>query len=281
IVIPFRDKWSMTELCLKGLLEQNKEGLEILVALVDNGSVEDATVQGIEASLSQGAAKGIKLRHLRYEVPFNFSYLNNQAVRDCEDFKADVIGLVNNDIEFVDKNSIVELVRGSFLPNAGAVGCTLLYPNRKIQHLFVFVGSKIVGSHPYKGALPDLNSRWYSQPRAVGAVTGAVMFIQRTLYEAVGGFDELLPTSYQDVDLCLKFQQKGLVNWVLPKVMLIHHETQTRSLEPSWKEAELVEEKWGKYLFENAFVSSAWSRKSEHFVFTPKAFLRQILNRNS
>jgi hypothetical protein len=281
IVIPFRDKWSMTKVCLDGLLRQDRTGLEVLIALVDNGSIEAETFEGIKKSQKDFETAGVQIRHLRYEVPFNFSFLNNQAVKDCSDFRADVLALVNNDIEFLETDSVLQLVKGSFLPDAGAVGCTLLYPNRKIQHLFVFVGSKIVGSHPYKGQVLNLSSKWYAQPRAVGAVTGAVMFIQRHDYEKVGGFDEKLPTSYQDVDLCLKLQKIGLINWVLPKVMLIHHETQTRSHEPSWREAEYVEKKWGNFLFHNPFVSDVWSRKSEHFVFTSRAFLRLLLRKGA
>lgn len=280
IVIPFRDKWAMTEVCLKGLKAQKRDGLEILVAMVDNGSTEQATKDGLMYAQQEFEAAGFQFRHLRYDVPFNFSYLNNQAVRECEDFRADVLALINNDIEFIEPDSILQLVRASFLPDAGAVGCTLLYPNRKIQHLFIFVGSKIVGSHPYKGHDLNLDSRWYEQPRAVGAVTGAVMFIQRHDFEKVGGFDEGLPTSYQDVDLCLKFQKIGLINWVVPKILLIHHETQTRSIEPSWKEADYMEKKWGQYLFNNPYVSPVWSRKSEHFVFTPKSLLSRFLGKS-
>ena len=281
IIIPFRDKWSMTEVCLNGLKAQQREGLEILLALVDNGSIEEETKAGLNRAQKEFEASGFRFRHLRYEVPFNFSYLNNQAVRDCEDFKADVLALVNNDIEFIEPDSVLKLVCASYLPDAGAVGCTLLYPNQKVQHLFVFVGSKIVGSHPYKGQDPNLDSKWYEQPRAVAAVTGAVMFIQRHDFEKVGGFDERLPTSYQDVDLCLKFQKIGLINWVVPNIFLIHYETQTRSVEPSWKEAEYMERKWGEYLINNPYVSSVWSRKSEHFVFTPRAIFNRFLGKVS
>lgn len=279
LVIPFRDKWGLTALCLRQICVQDISGLEIMVALVDNGSEEQQTLDGIATYKLELESRGFKVRSLRYETPFNFSFLNNQAVRDCADFQADVVGLLNNDIEFIDEKSIKELVLGTTLPDAGAVGCTLLYPNRKIQHLFVFVGSKIVGSHPYKGKDLDLKAAWYQRPRAVGAVTGAVMFIQRQVFEKVGGFDEMLPTSYQDVDLCLKFQKMGLVNWVLPNVHIIHHETQTRSVEPSWNEAEYVEKKWGSFLLTNPFVSPVWSRRSEHFVFTLKAYLRHLFGK--
>ncbi|RYZ86971.1 MAG: glycosyltransferase [Proteobacteria bacterium] len=279
IVIPFRDKWAMTERCLKGLQAQEYSHLKILVALADNGSTESETVQGIARTIKEFAFLGIEVRHLRYDTAFNFSFLNNQALKDCKGFSPDILGMVNNDIEFQENSNLQSLVDGVDLPNAGAVGCTLLYPDRKIQHLFVFVGSKIVGSHPYKGRRVNFNSSWYDNPRAVGAVTGAVTFVKVTHFERVGGLDEALPTSYQDVDLCLKLQKLGLVNWVLPRVLLIHHETQTRSREPSWNEAEQVERQWGDDLIRNRFVSSFWSRKSEHFVLTPVSILRCLTSR--
>ncbi|MBC7660209.1 MAG: hypothetical protein H7249_10920 [Chitinophagaceae bacterium] len=279
VVIPFRDKWDMTDTCLQGLLRQQRAGMSILLALVDNNSAEPATQDGINNAKQIFESQGIEVRHLRYEVPFNFSYLNNQAVIDCADFNPDVIGLLNNDIEFMDPNSLMQLTQYSCLPDAGAVGCTLLYPNGLVQHLFIFVGSKIVGSHPYKGQPLDRESKWYQKPRAVGAVTGAVMFMKTSHFDKVGGFDEKLPTSYQDVDLCLKLQKIGLVNFVVPQVLMIHHETQTRSIEPSWNEAEYVEKKWGDFLFKNPYVSPVWSRKSEHFVFTPAAFFRSVRKR--
>lgn len=278
VVIPFRDKWEMTERCLESLIRQKVEGLKIRVALVDNGSVEEETAAGIARALLSLESAGFEALSLRYDIPFNFSYLNNQAVKDCADFNPQVVALINNDIEFIEEESLRELVEGCWLPRAGAVGCTLLYPNGLIQHLFIFVGSKIVGSHPYKGRRLDPQSKWYEKPRAVGAVTGAVMLMRAEVFRQVEGFDEHLPTSYQDVDLCLKFQKLGLVNWVLPRVMIIHHETQTRKNEPSWGEAEYVERKWGDYLFKNHFVSRNWSRRSENFVYTLSAVLKSILD---
>jgi GT2 family glycosyltransferase len=276
VIIPFRDKWEMTERCLVGLINQDLKGLEVQVALVDNGSTEVTTADGLRAMSSRLSAKDISVRNLRYETPFNFSYLNNQAMKDCASFNADTVAFVNNDIEFLESNSLQLLVAGTRLPNAGAVGCTLLYPNGLVQHLFVFVGSKIVGSHPFKGQRMHLEAKWFEKERAVGAVTGAVMFVKVDVFQKAGGFDEALPTSYQDVDLCLKFQKLGLVNWVVPKVLMIHHETQTRARETSWPEAELMEKKWGGFLYHNPFVSPVWSRDSEHFVFTPKALIRYM-----
>ncbi len=266
IVIPFRDKWNLTAQCLTSLAKQHQGPHKVLIALVDNSSQEKSTAEGIASALAE-STEACQIRHLRYETDFNFSALNNWAVRDCSDFSPDIVFLCNNDIEFLEPDSLLKLV--SFTrdqTNAGAVGCTLIYPDRKVQHLFVYVGSKIVGSHPHKGRPLKLSEAWYQKPRPVGAVTGAITLLKTSVYREVEGLDETLPTSYQDVDLCLKLQAKGYVNWVVPDVVMIHHETQTRSKEPSWGEAYRLYERWGQMIWENPFVHPGLNRRAEHYV---------------
>ena len=41
------------------------------------------------------------------------------------------------------------------------------------------------------------------------AVTGACLLIRKKVYEEVGGMDEHLAVSYNDVDLCLKLREAG------------------------------------------------------------------------
>jgi hypothetical protein len=269
IIIPFRDKWEMTKRCIQSLARQNLGQNTLLVALVDNGSVEAETMYGIE-QLLRSASPQLAYRHLRYDMPFNYSALNNWAVRDCTDFQPDILFMCNNDIEFLNEDSTLHLL--GFLSNqsnAGAVGCTLIYPNRRIQHLFVFIGSKIVGSHPHKGRPLNLKDAWYQVPRPVSGVTGAVTLYDAGAFRDAGGFDENLPTSYQDVDLCLKMQALGRVNWVVPYVVAIHHEGQTRGRSPSWGEAAYMYQKWGKKVTQNAFVHPRLIRSSEHYALRP------------
>ena len=71
------------------------------------------------------------------------------------------------------------------------------------------------------------------------AVTGAVMMTPSNIYRAVGGYSEELAVSYNDVDYCLKVQEKGL--WIVyaPKVELTHMESQSRVAS-----ADMVEVAW-------------------------------------
>lgn len=280
IVIPFRDKWTMTVECLEALEAQNLQGIQALVALVDNGSVEAETAQGVKKALLKGS-NNVQYRHLAYDIPFNFSRLNNLAVKDCGDFGADLVCFLNNDVVMTDHSTIRQMA--GFLqlnPGAGSVGCSLLYPDQTIQHLFIAVGAKIVGAHPYKGAKIEPEDRWYQSPRPVGAATAALLMMRRDLYDNVGGFDEALPSCYQDVDLALKIQSAGRVNWVLPWISAIHHETQTRSPRHAWEEVDLMYGRWREVLTANPYHAKVWSRWSEPMIFAlgegdfPWRFLR-------
>lgn len=234
------------------------------VALVDNGSVLGETRRGIAGVLSDLRPQGVTLQYLRYDIPFNYSRLNNLAVADCSSFGAKHVVFLNNDVDLKYPGTLLEMA--GFLnatSGAGSVGCTLLYPSGRIQHLYIAVGCKIVGAHPFKGACFDAADPWILSPRPVGAATAALLMVPQDLFLKVGGFDERLPSCYQDVDLALKFQKEGRVNWVLPWITAIHHETQTRDPVHSWAEVRLMHDRWGTHLVDNPYNPDKLSRWSE------------------
>src|SRR4051812_10006982 len=53
VVVPFRDRWSLTRVCLDSLLLQNVSVLDLRIVLLDNGSTEAATKSGIAAALEE------------------------------------------------------------------------------------------------------------------------------------------------------------------------------------------------------------------------------------
>lgn len=261
-IMPFRDKWAMTRIGLESLARLQLAGIELLVAMSDNGSVEHETLAGL-AAMKATNRSGLAFRHLRQDIPFNFSRLNNQALAACADFAPEYLLFINNDVELTDPHTIAAMC--AFLeanPACGSVGCTLLYPDHRIQHLFVFVGCKIVGAHPFKGHSHNPSDPWMQSPRPVCASTAALLFVRTRDFLAVGAFDETLP-SFQDVDLALKLQQRGMVNWVLPAITAIHRETQSRSHAFDWAEVATIHARWGRQLTENPYASGRLCRWSE------------------
>ncbi|HEV2643705.1 MAG TPA: glycosyl transferase family 2, partial [Candidatus Elarobacter sp.] len=60
------------------------------------------------------------------------------------------------------------------------------------------------------------------------ALTGACLMIAKRKYEEVGGLDESLAVSYNDVDLCLKLRRAGYRNVFVPRAKLYHYESKSR-----------------------------------------------------
>jgi GT2 family glycosyltransferase len=240
--------------------------MELLIALVDNGSQERQTIEGIREVLAE-TVKGISVRHLRYDVPFNYSRLNNLAIASCTEFGAEYILFLNNDVDVTDRTTVAQMA--TFLnanPHCGSVGCTLLYPNLRVQHLFIFVGCKIAGAHPFKGQRHLPRDDWMLTPRPVAGATAALLMMRTIDFKAVGGFDEELALLYQDIDLALKLNARGFVNWVLPYISAVHHETQSRDRSIPWADVAALYARWGDKLYEDAYVSERFSRWSERLV---------------
>jgi len=70
---------------------------------------------------------------------------------------------------------------------------------------------------------------WLDAAREVTAVTGACLAIRRTDFLSVGGFDPVFPVNFNDVDLCLRLQERGLAVILETSAVLQHDEGRTRA----------------------------------------------------
>ena len=265
VIIPFKDRWDLTSACLKSLNEQIiPSGLSIRVILVDNGSVSMETAQGIKSASE--FYPHLKIESLIADYPFNFSKLNNDAFKNFRTEKTRWVLFLNNDVSLNDQN-IVSLMTSCLesVPEAGAVGCTLLYPNRRIQHIFAAPGVKIIAAHPLKGTPYRDDLEWFQKPaRPVAAVTGAVMMLRVRDFEAAGMFDEKLPTLGQDIVLsCVVSQKLFKFNVVINSGDVIHHESPTKGAIFSQEELNYAYREYESRLFEKSLYSDVFTRWSE------------------
>jgi O-antigen biosynthesis protein len=69
-----------------------------------------------------------------------------------------------------------------------------------------------------------------NQPLEVCAVTAACLAVEAKKFFAVGGFDEInLPVELNDVDLCLRLNERAWKTLCAPAARLIHHESASRA----------------------------------------------------
>lgn len=221
VIIPTRNRLDLLRNCLDGLARTDYPApLEVLV--VDNGSDDPETLDYL-AQLDPAFA-----RVLRDDGPFNFAALNNRAV---EQASGELLCLLNNDIEVRDPHWLATMAHQAMRPDVGAVGARLLYPDHRIQHAGVVIGIGGGAAHAHRLLHPDEEGYFHrhSLPQFVTAVTAACLVVKRDRFLSVGGFDAAhFAVSFNDVDLCLKLNERGWQSLYEPRATLLHHESVSR-----------------------------------------------------
>jgi GT2 family glycosyltransferase len=226
LIIPTRDGLQLLKRCVDSILTLTTyNNYEIII--VDNQSREPETL----AYFAQVVADP-RVRVLAYDQPFNYSALNNYAVRQTS---GELVALVNNDIEVISPDWLEEMAGHAMRPGVGAVGAMLYYPNNRIQHAGVVLGVGGVASHAYCGRPRGYNGQM-GRARIVqglSAVTAACLLIRRSVFEEVDGLNESLRVAFNDIDFCLRVRRAGYRNLWTPFAELYHHESATRGYEDS------------------------------------------------
>ena len=166
-----------------------------------------------------------------YQGSFNFAAVCNLGVKESS---GEQILLLNNDIEVLTDGFLKEMLSYSQRQDVGCVGAKLFFPDGTIQHGGVIMGINGTAGHSHKShpgdAVGDLYRLVTTQDYM--AVTGACLMVKRELYDACSGLDaENFAVAYNDIDLCLKLWQKGLLNVFTPAAQCIHYESKSRGLD--------------------------------------------------
>ncbi|MEA2048174.1 MAG: glycosyltransferase family 2 protein [Campylobacterota bacterium] len=249
IIIPTRDRYQLLSKCIDSIFEKTTyKNYEILI--LDNESSDVDILEYFEV-LKQ--YKNIRI--ISYPYPFNFSAINNFGVSLA---KGEVVTLLNNDIEVISRHWLTEMVQHALRLEIGAVGAMLYYRDNTIQHGGVVIGLGGVAGHSHK-YFPKNASGYFSRLKVIqnyAAVTGACLVVRKSLYEEVGGLNEKnLTIAFNDVDFCLKLQEKGYRNLWTPYAELYHHESKSRGEEDT-------KEKQKRFGDEIKYMKNHWKTDS-------------------
>lgn len=265
LIIPTRDNAKMLSACIDSIQKRTRyQNYEILI--VDNGSTERSTLALLDRLRADPS-----IRVLPQPVPFNFSVLNNAAVRESV---GDVVGFINDDIEALSEDWLEQMLLLAEQDQVGCVGAKLLYPDRRIQHGGIVLGLYGLAGHAHRFAKHDAAGYLgrLQSIQNVSAVTAACLLVRRRVFDEVGGLDEGLAVAFNDVDFCLKVRAAGYLNVWTPHAQLIHHESVSRGrdLSPAKSkrfaaEYATMQQRWGMELLNDPYYSPHLTYDREDF----------------
>jgi glycosyltransferase involved in cell wall biosynthesis len=247
LIIPTKNAKLLVQTCIDSIVAKTTyEHYEIL--LIDNNSDDPEALEYFENLPNVQP----KVKVLRYPYIFNYSAINNFAVKHA---KGEVIGLINNDIEVISPNWLTDMVGHAQRVDIGCVGAKLLYPDTKIQHAGVVMGYGGGAGHAHK-YFPRYHPGYLNRLAATGnfsAVTAACLLVKKVDYELVNGFNEKdLTVAFNDVDFCLKVLNLGRRNLYCAEVELFHHESVSRGADDTL-------EKRQRFESELCYLQNTWA----------------------
>jgi GT2 family glycosyltransferase len=225
VVVPTRDRANLLAACVRGLKEKT-DYPSFNVVVVDNGSTQVAA-----RALLDNLRTDQRFHVLDRPEPFNYAKLSNDGARVTN---SPMLVFLNNDIRMADANWLKALIRLAMKPQVGVVGAKLLFPNGKIQHAGIVLGMGGISGHIYRRrhARETGYLQQAANTREMAAITGACIAIERSKFEAVGGFDaENLPIDLNDIDLCLRVAERGWINVWAADAVLTHVQSASRGIE--------------------------------------------------
>jgi O-antigen biosynthesis protein len=247
IVIPTKNRVDLLRTCVESV-DRFSKGINYRIVVIDHESDDPAT----RAYLDEISGRHVVMP---YSGPFNYARMNNQAVAQYGQDAAYVLFL-NNDIEVLQEGCIDRLRSLAHREDVGIVGALLLYGDKRVQHAGVIIGFNGSADHAFKLARAYTDEAGTREigynasltaVRDFSAVTAACMMMRRSVFEAVGGYDEELAVGFNDTDLCLRVRELGLKVLYDGATVLFHYESATRGetrqiLHP--EDTELMRTRW-------------------------------------
>jgi GT2 family glycosyltransferase/SAM-dependent methyltransferase/glycosyltransferase involved in cell wall biosynthesis len=253
IIIPTKDKPELLQCCLESILEKTAyKHYEILI--VDNQSSDPEAIRYLDGLRALNTES---IRVLSYPHPFNFSAMNNMAAMEAH---GEYLVQLNNDTAIIHPDWLDELLNHAQRPEVGIVGAKLLFPTGEIQHAGVLLGLHGLADHPFIGEAMDAPGYFgrLLLDQQYSAVTAACLMIRKSIYQQVGGMDEVLfKVLFNDVDLCLKVREENYsVVWASRAIVMHIGSVSQKEVDQT-----VFKEKKARVDFEHKSMYQKWLKK--------------------
>ena len=264
VLIPSKDNPQLLYDAVNSVSRSDYPNAEIII--IDNGSQSTGQLE-LLARYSHEA----NIKVFTDPSPFNFSRLINKGRREAH---GDVLVLLNDDVKAINTDWLDEMVSLAIRPDVGCVGALLLYGNGTIQHAGVLMGINGGAAHAFRQMPEEYDEPGYRLKirHEVSAVTAACLAVKSEVFDSVGGFDEELPVTLNDIDFCLKVKEFGYKNIMTPFARLYHYESVTRGLDETperlqrlSRETSKFNRKWGAMRLQDPYYSPHLTRSHSDY----------------
>lgn len=211
-IIPLFNNLALTRAGVESLQSTLPAGLTHEIILVDDGSTD-----GTRAWL---ATLGAPFRVVLNERNLGYAKANNRGIQTAQ---GDFLALLNNDLVLLPRwlEPMLDAHR-ALAGRAGLIGNVQRDARTGVvDHAGIVVNAQ--GKPVHDRIPPSLLARIFSPVRAVPAVTGACVLVERALWGQLGGFDEGYLNGGEDVDLCFRARAAGRINAVALRSVVRHH----------------------------------------------------------
>ncbi|MBD8574389.1 TIGR00180 family glycosyltransferase [Pseudomonas syringae] len=235
IVLHSQDNFEALQLCLISVLQRTRyHRHEIVIA--DNSSQD----LRLHEWLGQLESKGDRISVVRLQQATSHSALLNQASLEA---KGEYLLFLAPQSQVITANWIEVLLNQAQRPEVGVVGAKLVDEKGACTQAGLILGFDQGIGVAMAGEGKD--AAGYMQRLRVeqncSAVSGACMMVRKELFDAVGGFDEVLFGEHlAAVDLCLKLDAAGYLTVWTPHAQILHDGV----LPAAEREIEALRDRW-------------------------------------
>ncbi len=207
--------------CLSSLMSSS--GARLLECVVVDNHSTDGTAETVESEFPA-------VRVERNKENLGFGRAINQAARLA---RGEYLWILNPDTRVHDLALSELALFMDHRANAGACGPKIVNVKGEFQRVsrrgFPTFSSAVGYSLGLdkiftRGSLGSYHKRWLPEDREVqtDSLSGACMFVRKSVFESVGGFDQDYFLFGEDIDLCWKIAEAGFERWYVPSAVVTH-----------------------------------------------------------
>jgi GT2 family glycosyltransferase len=213
----------------------NYNGLRVIVPCLDSLHqhlpISDVEIIVVDNASSDGSRDRITqqfpaVKLIQLNKNRGFGAANNVGVQAA---RGEFLWLLNSDTLLT--TNVLPVLQAKLIdhPDVGIVGPKLLNPDGSFQLSVAyeiglwgeFKTLQLVKRYRVADNRPALSQR-YSVDQYVDIVVGAAMFMRRSLFATIGGFDETFFMYFEESDVCQRVRELGYKILYTPEASLIH-----------------------------------------------------------